>query len=128
MRRILLAAILAASAVLYAAPEPLPENQPATIEFVHLRDQPGIFYRVFILNGTNFSMHQTIGTNDFEVIGETNGESIVRFTLTGLPRGTNTFFFTASLSSYTNFNSDRSTNWNVEFLKKLSPPQGIRKP
>lgn len=126
MRRFFLAATLAASAIL--AVEFLPENQPFPIEFLHVRDQPGVFYRVFTLNGTNYQLHQTIGTNDFEIIGETNEFSIVRATLTGLPRGTNTFFFTAVSSLHTNFNSDRSTNWPAQFLKKLQPPQGIRKP
>lgn len=102
----------------------LPENHPWMLDFDHVREDPSVYYRVF--RGTN--LHQTVTTNDFLLLGATNGVSTLRITVDGSPKGTNLFSVVAVSKVYTNSPSDPSTNLTTKMLGKPQPPQGLRKP
>lgn len=97
-------------------------DQLLTLSWEHQRDDDGDYYRLFA--GTN--LLQTLQTNEFTIVGTTNGLSTIRARVAGVPKGTNVF--TVRAVNVVALESDPSNLLPVKALGKPLPPQALQKP
>lgn len=106
----------------------VPETNQFVLQFDHRRDEPTVFYEVWLASGGQpFVKWQTIGTNDFTVVAVTNQDYRLRAAINGLPRGTNALALVA-VSPLLNAASEGSTNLWLGVLSFPAAPRGLLKP